>query len=97
MSVLPHKQRKTIKLVSEDMSHISPDNVVLGKRSRTQADHYVDENFYFLMTEDVPPEELFAALEENTDMDLSEGSEQDTPESDNEYVPGKKRKKTKSV
>ena len=54
-----------------------------SKRQSKSPKKYVDNDYFLLMTKDIPPNEHFCAL---WDENLSEEEEHKKPEEDNDYI-----------
>ena len=67
----------------EEDYEIYQSNIITGKRKRNKPEYYVDDHFEELMFEDVPDEEMHAAIEE----ELSEEETKDDDETDEEWTP----------
>ena len=64
--------------------YITPENIITSKRVRKKPDRYIDADYATLVLEDIPENEMAAALENEDFSDQENANE----ESDDEFVPG---------
>ena len=67
-----------------DDGYITPENIITSKRVRKKPDRYIDADYATLVLEDIPENEMAAALENEDFSDQENANE----ESDDEFVPG---------
>lgn len=82
-SIIAHLSPVDCEEEEEEDLDIDQTNIITGKRKRNKPVYYVDDHFEELMFEDVPDEEMYAAIEE----DVSEEEKRDDGETDEEWTP----------
>jgi hypothetical protein len=78
-SIIAHLSPVDYEEEEEDLD-IDQTNIITGKRKRNKPVYYVDDHFEELMFEDVPDEEMYAAIEEDISEEEEETDEEWTPD-----------------